>query len=132
MGLDSLIRLAVQTANDQTLDVQSLVTHRRVKKNPDGSVKQDGYGNKEYESPVQIRAFIEDEQRLIRTDDGTKRQVDAKVTVFTSRKVDSEDRLTLPDGRSGPLLRIKALLDAKGQPYMTEVWMGSTVGVRRS
>jgi hypothetical protein len=132
MGLDRLIRLAVSTANAQTADVQGKVTFQRVKKNPDGSVKQDGRGNKEYESGVPIDAFIEDEQRPIRTEDGTKRQVNSKVTFFTSMEVDSEDKITLPNGKSGPILRIKALLDKAGDPYMTEVWLGTNVGVRRS
>ena len=118
MGLDDLVRTAIATAKTVTADLQVSVTHAAF-----SSV--DGYGKPSYASGVSRKALVESANRLIRTAAGQEVLSRTKVTFLSPVSVTTKDRITLPDGSTGPILDVRGLVDpSTSAPYMVEVFLG--------
>jgi hypothetical protein len=119
MGLDAIIRSGVKTAKTVTASLQVQVAHAAW-------TGQNAYGEPAYAAAVLRPAIVDWTQRLVRTSDG--REVLSVLTLVFLEPVtlDIRDKLTLPDGRTAPLLAFKGVVDpATNQPYMTEAYCGA-------
>jgi hypothetical protein len=125
VSLSKLIVDSVAMANELTGDLQVTVQHEAVQFNDDGTVLEDGHGNPTFDDAVDISVLLESEFRLIRTEAGQEAMSMAKLTILEPMSVHVRDRFTLPDGRSGPILRIKGLNAGSAVPALTELWLGS-------
>ncbi len=136
MGLGALVRNAVSTANSLTGGTDGLqaeITHEPW-------TGLDGYGKPSYGSAVTRLAIVElaalhNRPAAVRLDSGEVLVVRATVTILSpiranaasGRKgpVDPRDRITLPDGTTGPILTINAPVDpATAAPYFYEIGLG--------
>lgn len=136
MGLGALVRNAVATANSLTGGTDGLqaeITHEPW-------TGLDGYGKPSYGSAVTRTAVVElvsqhARPAAVRLDSGEVLVVRATVTILSpitanaasGRKgpVDPRDRITLPDGTTGPILTINAPVDpATAAPYFYEIGIG--------
>lgn len=131
MSLRDIVSLAVDTADAITggeQGVQSWVTYERYVQSTDG------YGGGTYASPVRLRAVVDWKQRQLRTMAGVLSVSRASV-MFLNRAalkaatggqgISDEDRITLPDGTTGPILDMAGFIDPKtGQPFTNEVFIG--------
>lgn len=128
MSLLDTLRLGVAIANDVTKPVQALVTYERA------TVDTSGYGGLVYGGPVQLRAIVDFARKQVRTRDGvltvTRATIDlldpAAIAAATGGAgIGNDDRFTLPDGDTGPILDISGFIDAgTGQPIATTVLIG--------
>ena len=127
MGLSALVRGAVATANKITADLQPEVTLERwIGQNATGPL----YGEEEFLPAVVeygVDQIVNDAREIV--------PVQAKVTFIRpiepegsrGRKepLDTRDRVKLPNGTSGPLVRVRGMVDGEtGEPYMIEAWVG--------
>jgi hypothetical protein len=128
MGFDDLVRDGIALATTLTSDLQDNVVLSRW-------TGVDGYNKPTYADPVTHPALIENKQRQIRLPGGEVIQSRTKVTFLhpmtahgaAKRKepLDPRDKIVLPDGRTGPILDVKGLIDpSTGFPYMIEVFLG--------
>ena len=118
MGLDAIIRSAITTAKTVTADLQASVTHEAYS-------GLDAYAKPTYSSGVTRKALVESKQRLIRTDDGREVLSQTKVTFLSPVSLSTKDRITLPDGTTGPILTVEGMVDpSTSAPYLLEVWLG--------
>lgn len=132
MGLDAIIRSGLRVANQVTASLQATVTHERWK-------SVDGYGKPTYALAIDRTAIVEKTQRRMQTDTGETVMAKAKVTflepiadldtgsTITGRQhpTDARDRITLPDGTTGPILAIEGMVDPSTErPYFEAVWLG--------
>lgn len=118
MGLASVVRKGVAVANRVTQDLQPEVKHEVF-------VSQTGFGVPTFKSAITRRAIVEPRQRLIRMPDGSERWTQHQVTFLGNVAIDARDRLTLPGGKTGPILEIKGFADAeRGGSFVTQVWLG--------
>lgn len=128
MGFDNLVRDGIALAASLTADLQDGVTVARW-------TGTDGYNKPSYAAVITVQALVENKQRQIRTVAGEVVQSRTKVTILTpmtaqgsaKRKepLDPRDKITMPDGRTGPILDIQGLIDpSTGYPYMLEVYLG--------
>lgn len=127
MGLDTLVRSGIAVANKLTAKLQVPVSHE--------AWIGDTSNGPTFRAVVARQALFEKKQRLIRRPDGTEVQQQAMVTIIgpiaadgaANRRepIDPRDRITSPDGTTGPILDVKGLADpATGFPYMYEVALG--------
>jgi hypothetical protein len=128
MGFDDLVRDGIALAKTLTADLQDNITLQRW-------TGTDGYNKPTYADPVTHEVLIEHKMRQHRLPTGEIVQTRAKVTWLhpltahgaAKRKepIDPRDKITLPDGRTGPILDVQGLVDpATGYPYMPEVYLG--------
>jgi hypothetical protein len=118
MGLDAIVRRAVAKANTITASLQVEVTH-------EARTGQDTYGAPTFAAAVARPAIVERKQKLIRDTNGQERLSQHKVTFLQPVTLDVRDRITLPDGTTGPILDIAGLVDAgTNAPYYAEVLLG--------
>jgi hypothetical protein len=117
MNLADLIRNGIAQAADVAGELRAEVIHTPAT----------GEGTYAATSgdPVTRLALVEDEIKPVRMGDGIDRLSMAHLTFLEPVTVTEHDTFTLPNGRTWPVLRSKALLDPNGEPYMTEVWLGS-------
>lgn len=130
MSLDDLVRSGIALAHSITADLQVTVTHEAF-------TGVDGFAKPTYASGNDYQAIVEKRMRRFRNDDGDEVVSQYKVmflvpveengTSGRSEPIDTRDRLTLSDGRTGPILHISAgLLDpTTDQPYYHEVYLGN-------
>ena len=57
---------------------------------------------------------------------GAERLSHSQVVVLGPIAFQAEDRITLPVEGVRPILRVEALLDADGRPYLTTLYFGSS------
>ena len=129
MGLLDVIHSGVRIANAVTKPLQALVSYERCT-----STKADAYGKKTYASAVQLRAVVDWKAQSLRTQAGDltvcKASVmfldAAAVSLATGGKgISDDDRISMPDGTTGPILDLRGFMDAgTGQPIATEVLIG--------
>jgi hypothetical protein len=129
MGLLDVIRSGVKIADKVTKPLQATVSYERCT-----STNADGYGAKSYAAAVPLRAIVDWKQKPVRTQAGTLTvtratvmllDVAAVVVATAGAGIGDDDRLTLPDGTTGPILDLGGFLDAgTGQPVATEVMLG--------
>lgn len=133
MGLDSLVRNAVATANRLTAALQVTVTH-------EAWTGKDSYNKPTYASGKDRQCILEwtsDTGRpaLVKTASGEEKVVRAKLTFVVpiaangaddrQEPVDPRDIFTLPDGTTGPILNIGGVVDpSTSAPYALEVSIG--------
>jgi len=128
MGLGDLVRSGLQIADQVTQDLQPEVLH-------EAWIGQDGYGNAAYAAAVARPAIVEQRLHQRVTSSGRLVLVQAYVAFIrpippngaAGRKepVDPRDRLTLPDGSTGPIVDQSGLVDASTtRPFYAEVWIG--------
>ena len=130
MALDTILRKGVALANTLTAALQDTVKH-------EAWIGHDGFAKPTYDpSSINRQAIVEMDQRLIRLADGQEVQQRARVTVIgpitgngaNGRKepVDPRDRITLPDGTTGPILDVKGVSDpSTGAPYAYTIILGA-------
>lgn len=127
MSLLDTFRLGVRIADKVTKPVQPEVTFEKY-------TGSDGYGTKLYASAVPLKAIVDWKQKQVRTQEGILSVSRASVTFLDIDKlksatnnegVDDNDRITLPDGTTGPILDMSGFIDAgTGIPLATEVFLG--------
>lgn len=127
MSLLDVVRSGVATADKITKPLQASVTYERY-------LSEDGYGTKTYGTPVTLRAIVDYVSVQVRTASGqltvsraviTLLDVVAIVAATSGAGIDNNDKFTLPDGDTGPILDIRGFVDAgTGHPVATEVVLG--------
>jgi hypothetical protein len=117
MALDStLIHGLVAKAKDILGGLAVTVTHKAF-------VSTDGYGKARYAATgVSIDGFLSREQRRVVTMDGREVASSFNLVIPRNYAIAMQDRITLPDGTSPPILALKASLDDTGAPYAVEVY----------
>jgi len=119
MGLASVVRGAVATANRVTKDLQSTVSHQSAMSTPSSK------GVIAYGAAVSRRALVDWKQKVMRTSNGQEVTTRASVTFLEPVAVTLLDVIILPDGTTGPILDVGGFVDAStGRPYLMEVWLG--------
>jgi len=124
MGLADVVRSAVAIADSVTASLQTDVTH-------EAWIDDDRFGKPTYADPVTRKALVSQVQKLVRTADD--RTVVAKTKVSFLRPIpaqgasgraeplDPRDKITLPDGTTGPLLAVEGMVDpGTDRPYLLE------------
>lgn len=128
MSLLDTLRAGVKIANDVTRSLQCLVTFERYAENADG------YGTPGYSAATTLHAIVDWRQRQLRTMTGVLTVSRASVLFLdivevvaatNGEGIDDHDRITLPDGTTGPILDMAGFIDAgTGHPIATEVFLG--------
>lgn len=127
MSLLDVLRSGISVADKVTKSLQSTVTYERY-------LSEDGYGTKTYAAAVQLRAIVDYVSVQVRTGSGQLTVSRATITLLdiaavsaatSGLGIDNNDRFTLPDGDTGPILDIRGFVDAgTGHPISTEVVIG--------
>jgi len=127
MSLLDVVRGAVAIADSVTKPLQPYVTYERY-------LSDDGYGTKLYADAVQLRAIVDWKQKQVRTPEGVLSVSRAVITFLDivalnaatlDDGISDNDRITLPDGTTGPILDMSGFIDAgTGHPVATEVFIG--------
>jgi len=128
MSLLDVLRTGVAIANKVTKPVQAKVKFERA------VVSSDGYGTISYPTAVYLDAIVDWKQKQVRTASGVLSVSRASVTFVdiaqlktatNSTGIDDNDKITLPDGTTGPILDMAGFIDAgTGIPLATEVFIG--------
>lgn len=130
LNLPKLISNAVAIADDATKSIQVSVTYRAWISD------SDQWGNKEYASPLTLRALYESKhESKLDTNTGQVVQVQGKLTILdvpdpngaTGRvePIDNRDLIVLPDGTTGPIFKPEGLYNpVAGKPFLIELWIG--------
>jgi hypothetical protein len=127
MSLLDIVRSAVKTADTVTKPLQATVTYERY-------LDDDGYGTVSYAAAVPLRAIVDYKSVQVRTQAGiltaSRVTIDlldiAEVSAATAGAgIGNNDKFTLPDGDTGPVLDIGGFIDAgTGNPVATTVYIG--------
>ena len=127
MSLLDVVRSAIKIADSAIKPLQAIVTYERY-------TSSDGYGAQIYAAPVLLRAIVDYVSSQVRTQEGiltvsratiTLLDIAAIVAATGGKGIDNNDKFTLPDGDTGPLLDIRGFVDAgTGNPVATEVVIG--------
>lgn len=129
MSLATLVRSGVKIANRTTASLQVTVQHRPW-------ISQNGLGTDLYGSTVRRKAIvsqredsIEDRGEIIRTIAYVLLLKPVTPNGATGRiePVDKRDLFVLPDGTTGPIVKISGFIDAgTNGPYLHEIWLGAS------
>lgn len=123
------IRRGVKLVDKFTLDGQAQITH-------EAWIAQDKFGKATYALPVTLRCVIDSRQRIIITTGGQTITVMSTLT-FTSpiapngafgrrEPIDPRDKITLPNGFTGPIIDTSAPIDPKtGAGYIQQIMLGT-------
>ncbi|MCR4301802.1 MAG: hypothetical protein NUV51_09345 [Sulfuricaulis sp.] len=127
MSLLDVVRSAVKIADEVTKPLQATVTYERY-------TGSDGYGTPTYAAAVSLRAIVDYVSKQVRTQEGiltvsratiTLLDIAAVVAATGGAGIDNNDKFTLPDGDTGPLLDIRGFVDAgTTHPIATEIVIG--------
>lgn len=127
MGLLQTLRAGIAVADKITKPLQATVTYERATGN-------DGYGKTTFANGVPLKAIVDFARKQVRTTSGelsvTRATIDlldinAVVKATGGEGIGNDDRFTLPDGDSGPILDISGFIDAgTGHPIATTVMLG--------
>jgi hypothetical protein len=132
MSLLDTLRAGIATANTLTKDLQGSVQHYAW-------TGQDGFGADQFASPVTRRALVDLSRKLRATSEGRLQMTVAIVTFLDViapngasgrvEPVDDRDRIVLPDGTTGPIIRGGGFMDATtGRPLFNEIMIGALPG----
>jgi len=117
MGWQDVIRSALATAQ-AVLDDGLLAT---VVHYPYAG--QNAYGETTWGDGVSRKAVVVDHDELIRDAQAREIVAHTRLTFLTAVTVDPRDKITLPDGRTTPILRVDhGVRDTAGAGFLTEVW----------
>jgi hypothetical protein len=127
MSLLDVLRVGVKLIDSTTKPLQSVVRFER-------HVSVSGAGVETYASAVQLKAIVDWKQKLVRTMSGEMVpcvatvifvDVSALAKATANNGVSPEDRITLPDGRTGPILNVAGFMDpGTARPVASEVYIG--------
>jgi hypothetical protein len=128
MALDSILRSGVALANRMTGSLQAVVTH-------EAWTGTDTFNKPTYATAVSRPAIVDLNQRRSIERDGTVIVSRASITFLSPiaangasgrrEPIDPRDRLTLPDGTTGPILEVAGAVDpTTGYPYAPTVALG--------
>lgn len=138
MSLLTIIRNGVATIDKVTKSLQAPVVFQRC-------TGTDGVGNPTFKSSVTLGAIVEQKMKVIKTMSGEEIMTTATVTfinipallaatpqisgpsgevVSHAGEVVTRDKITLPNGRTQPVVAIGGFIDAGlGAPVATEVYL---------
>jgi len=127
MSILDALRSGIKVVDQVTKPLQPFVTFER-----EGTA--DAYGTKTYSTAVQLRAIVDWKQKQVRTPSGILSvsrasvmflDIDALVAATAGEGISDNDKITLPDGTTGPILDMSGFIDAAtGHPIATEVFIG--------
>lgn len=127
MSLLDVLRSGVAIADSVTKPLQCIVQYERAMGN-------DGYGGATFAPAVPMHAICDWRQQQLRTGQGelsvsrvSVMFLDVKevATATSGEGIGDDDKITLPDGTTGPILDMAGFIDAgTGQPLATEVFLG--------
>lgn len=131
MSLADLVRNGVALANSITKPLQVSVVHRAW-------LGDDDTSKPTYGSPTSRLAIVADSSKKFKRDDGEEVIATTYIgflepippvtqtVVGRNNPLDERDQLTLPDGRTGPILKTDGgLVDPlTGRTYLHQVWLG--------
>jgi len=128
MSFDDLVREGVALANELTDSLQVTVQH-------EAWTADDGLGGSTYAAAVPLTALVETRQQHRRLPDGREIVFNHLITILqpvaangaTGRKepIDSRDRITLPNGETGPIISADGFLDPDtNASYFHQVALG--------
>lgn len=132
MSLLDILRSGVKIVDGVTKPLQPYVSYWRY-------VSGDAYGTATYSPAItsagaQLRAIVDYKSTQVRTKEGvltvsraliTLLDINAVVAATNGLGIDNNDKFTLPDGDTGPILDIRGFVDAgTGHPIATEVVIG--------
>ena len=134
MSLADILRSGIATINTITADGEL-----QVDVTLEAWTGSDSHGAPTYAAGVTIPAIVEMKNRLINIANGEQVQSRATVTFVrpvtangaTGRRepIDPRDKITLPDGETGPILDVQGVFDSSTDaPYMLEVFLGGARG----
>lgn len=85
----------------------------------------DGYAQPSYGSSTSYDAVVDSTTRLMRMPNGQEVLAKHRITFLESVAIGSKDRITLPDGSTGPILDVSGVMDAStDRPFVTDVILG--------
>lgn len=129
MGLDDIVRAGVALADSITTTLQVAVSH-------EAWTGQDAFGEATYAAATFPLAIVEQKVSQVRSRlTGQMIMTKAKVSFLRpiapngaagrAEPVDTRDRITLPDGFTGPIVAVNSLTDpTTSRGYLTEVYLG--------
>ena len=126
MSLLTALHAGVAVANAVTRPLQCVVTYER-------ELGVDAYGPT-FAAPVGLHALIDFKAAMVRTKEGILTATRSTVTLLdineliaatSGNGIGNNDRLTFPDGDTGPILDISGFVDTgTGHPLATTVMIG--------
>lgn len=120
MALDDLIRNGVALA-DSILGEGNLLP--KVRHEAWDGATRDKQGRPTLSAAVSRSALVEDVDEEVVDTNGNKVRAKTKVTFLRLVTVRTEDRITLPDLRTGKILTVnRGVLDKQGRPFLVEVY----------
>lgn len=132
MSLNAILRKGVKIIDKQTKSFQGSVLHKQIS-------SQDECGEKTFSPAAGTtrKAIIVQEFAFTRMPDGTRVPTQASL-LFTTEfgsplvsgidragPIDPRDELVLPDGSTGPIVRVSGPLDPPARPFILQVWLGA-------
>lgn len=117
MGLADIVRSGVAIAASLVDDILVSVTI-------EARTGEDEYRKPAYAAGVPYDALVEDDVRLVKTDDRGEVLTRSKLSFLQNATVAVRDRVTLPDGSKGLVVDVKGLADPAGGRYLVEAWIG--------
>lgn len=127
MDLLEVVRSAVALADEITKPLHAIVLYER--NTGDGD-----YGAILYDAPVPLHAIVDFASKQVRTKEGILSvtratiellDIDEVVAATGGEGIGNNDKFTLPDGDSGPILDISGFIDAgTTHPIATKVMIG--------
>lgn len=110
-------------------DFEDMMPHNVVRK---AFSTLDGYGKPTYATAGSTySALVQYDQKLVRAFDGTEKISTAQVIMACTGTINPDDKITLPDGTSPPILNISKLSDDEGQHHV-EVYFGHIGSLART
>jgi hypothetical protein len=117
-GFADVIRAGVGIADSLTSTLQVTVGHEKW-------LDQTTDGDPTYARKVFRKAVLDLRLSRVRTPQGQEVVSRASLTFVRPTVVAYKDRITLPDGSTGPILSINGFVDADTKkPFLAEVWLG--------
>lgn len=119
MAFLPIIRSGIALADKMTKDLQPKVKLEKF-------IGVTGSGKRTYSAAVMVPAIVDWKQKHVMTASGQLAVSRASVMFLDPTiLVDDDDRITLPDGTTGPIIDMAGFIDAEtGHPVSTEVFLG--------
>jgi hypothetical protein len=126
LDLGKLVREKVGLIDDLTASLQVTVVHEAAARDADGNVIRNVHGEVEYDDAVDRKAIVEYQNRvLVSPLTGKEQLLIAKVTLPRDVEITPDDRLTLPNGETAPIIRLEGVVDPEtSRPYSTAAYLG--------
>jgi hypothetical protein len=119
-GFADLVRDMVALADDITGTLQVEIQHYTW-----SAATVDSYGKTTWGTPVNRQCVVEKTSRLVRNDQGDLVQAIASITFPRPVTLDVRDKFVLPDGLTGPIIKVNGVVDpGTDAVYALEVMLG--------